>query len=339
MPRDFAALAVAAMTLSTVISACTPATSPTRSAPPAAVLTAAEQRSLARVERDLVNVDYFTSQEVDVVAEAKAELEYRCLRNAGIDWRPPGPSDIPDTPNPLNAIRPPDLWLHQDGPIGLATPLAEPGTLDTFLSSLRSADSAMQEYPPAPPGWEDAEFGNPRREITIDIGGGGSVTVPVSGCAGQVVEQLYGVDAAAYHRTRTAAIVASKVLDQVVGNESVADATRRWSTCMHRQGYRVATPDDLYELFQSDFEGLINGTRTIADLSETDAAVGAADAECKTQSGLATTFARTLIDVGEERLRRNEGVLAAYAKYREEGLERAAAIVGGSFPDDVDGGS
>ncbi|NIA25368.1 MAG: hypothetical protein GWP04_07330 [Gammaproteobacteria bacterium] len=232
-----------------------------------------------------------------------------------------------------------DLWVHQDGPIGMAAPVAEPGALDAFLVSLHSADSPMRAYPPAPPGWEDAEFGNPRREITIDIGGGGSVTVPVSGCAGKVVEQLYGVDAATFHRTRTAAIVVSKVLDQVIGNESVADATRRWSTCMRRQGYRVTTPDDVYELFKDDVEGLLNSTRTVSHLADADAEIGAGDAECKAQSGLATTFARTLIDVGEERLRRNEGVLAAYAKYRKEGLERAAAIVSGSFPDDVDGGS
>lgn len=324
MTRDFARLALAA-TLITVAAACSPVAS---TAPPTTpALTADEEQALQHVLRDLVNVDDTTTQETNLLAEAEAELTYRCLREAGVDWRPPGPSNIPVASNPFRSISRSDLWLP------LAGSLTDPEAWAAYRATLRAKQTAMSAYPPPPPGYEDAMYGESPREITIDIGNGGLLTIPIGGCASKVVEQLYGVDAASYHRARTAALVASKLMGEVVADETVAEATRAWSACMRRRGYRLSTPDDLRDPLEGAYEAFMSGSGTIDELAALDAQVGTADAECKQQSGLATVFARALIKIGEDRLEQNEGVLTAYLRYRRQGLDRAAQIVAGTFPD------
>ena len=155
-----------------------------------------------------------------------------------------------------------------------------------------------------PAGYEQAVYGDPKVEVTVPMRDNGSLTVATTGCYGQALQELYGVDVGTYTRAYVAVhTLREQLLTQLAADERVQESTGRWSQCMHARGHDVTTPADLpvqlqaarRDLLLHEQEGAAVTEADLAALGEGEAALATADRDCKDTSALGSAVARALV--------------------------------------------
>jgi hypothetical protein len=241
-----------------------------------------------------------------------AKLTDDCVRRHGVavPQAPPLPTD----PGIVRQITDLDLWLNHGQPLGRGTALSDPAQLQKQRGFLKETVEVVN--PPYPPEGEKYLEGDPPQllELPLPGGHGGSVIIPIGGCHGKATETLYGVDAETFERTRMALPRLETVIDEAVADDRVDGRLGAYSDCMKKHDLDVRTPADLQDIVNPVYGAVLEGTQQPARLVALEQRVVAADAACKTSSGLGTAFAEALVERGRAALAKTEGVVVEYRR-------------------------
>ncbi|MBB2903304.1 hypothetical protein FHR75_004146 [Kineococcus radiotolerans] len=290
------------------------------------------QRAAATVEDVLAQLPIATRDGLDLGVSEQLLID-RCLTDQGVTiQRSPVAVDTGDRVGEA-ARRGRDVddlsaWSTHASTYGVASSiravLTDPGTgqLGDFTDGV-------------PDGYYQTLTGTPARELTLPVEDNGSLTVTTSGCAGQGVEQLYGIDAETYTRTYVAVRgLPEQLLEDVAGDSALRVPLEEWSQCMGTRGHQVATPADLPVQVQTLRRDLLtdkaDGTRaTEADLdtfTTAEAALASADRDCKDTSALGSAFAQALARHWAPLAEEHAGELAAYRQMLQHAHAVAAEL-------------
>jgi hypothetical protein len=243
---------------------------------------------------------------------AHERLNRQCLRSKGFTiGDPPPPTDSTSLLPEVDDLR---LWLSRGEPLGLAAAVTDPERLQQLRQQIVDGKGHREE--PYPAGAEEAVQGNPPVKITVPLPGGhgGSVTIPIGGCFGWATEQLYGVHAETFERTRLALPRLDDTVSEAVAEPAVTRLLGSYASCMRDRGLDVETPSDLVEVVGPPVEATLEGSAQPSAVVEAESRAVSSDADCKSRSGVGTAFARAFVAHATANLSKTEGVVVEYQK-------------------------
>lgn len=284
-----------------------------------------DQGLRAKVDQLAARLDFGVRDTSGAALDLEVEHERvvrKCVRSKGVPIQdPPAPAT---TSTVLPRVTDLELWLARGRALGLGTALSDPARLQQARTAGENDGHQEEGYPP---GAEDLVYGKPGRTITVPLSGnwkGGSVTIPVGGCFGEATAQLYGVPAETFERTRLALPRVDDIIARSTAEQKVADALRDYAPCMRDRGFLVSSPAEILRTLGPMINEVMTAKKQPSDLVRAEQDLLAADAGCKTSTGLGTSFAQAFLEHGDAALKQNEAVIVEYRRM----LDHARAQTG-----------
>ena len=84
------------------------------------------------------------------------------------------------------------------------------------------------------------------QRISVNLPGGGSVSIQTGGCLGAAARRLYGSVGNYVQATTGSSLLYDELYGAVVSDPRFSAVVARWSSCMTSHGFKYRTPDDLW---------------------------------------------------------------------------------------------
>lgn len=289
-PRRALAVALAAVALTTVTTACDAEARPGSQARsqtqgrPAAGEPAGGLRDLTRAEEAAID----RAEEVLVKKCMKDKgLPYWTSRVAGADERKSGRYVNDDV-----------AWARAYGLGRSFEKAVEKGRLEDRTAEYHETLPKQERIR-----YSLALIGSFDDVISVDTPSGGTYQTPRTGCLVDAGTQLYGEHKRWYRAKKTVTTTTPAYVPKVLGDERLTTVLKPWSRCMSEAGYDYADPNALREGRDTLTKGMDDGEAEAAEI-----AAAVAEAKCAVRTSLGTTVralereyrAKELRDYGTE---------------------------------------
>lgn len=166
-------------------------------------------------------------------------------------------------------------------------------------------------------------WGFPEESVEVDYGTGGKISRVISGCYGQVTNEVFGVDATTYEKTVGDTKRVRGLAKKAANHPDVRDRAKKYSECMKKTGFTTPapaiTPEELNKLVSSVKEGSAQPDQVASKEQE----FTTADRKCKSESKISHAFAAAYLADYEEAQKTAEAALASLNEMHKHAREYA----------------
>lgn len=134
-------------------------------------------------------------------------------------------------------------------------------------------------------------WGFPEESVDVDYGTGGSNSRVVSGCYGQVVQEVFGVDASTYEKTVAQTRQVIGLARKVAEYPAIRDLSGDYSRCMKKAGFTTPAPAMTPEELSRLVKDVEEGTAQPKHVADKEQEFNRSDSQCKEKSGVSRAFA------------------------------------------------
>ncbi|MFJ2002318.1 hypothetical protein [Streptomyces chartreusis] len=153
--------------------------------------------------------------------------------------------------------------------------------------------------------------------------------IPRRGCLGEADRAIHGTNP--QDRKDPVLSLETKSLEQAWRVPAWKAADRAWSACMHKAGYRYASPRDAQigdDRQRQELEERLNGSsRDPEEPSALEKRTATADARCKQQTGYVRTVHAIDVRIQNQLIARNRVTLEAQRRWNEDAARAAGEVL------------
>ncbi|MGE9782585.1 hypothetical protein [Janibacter sp. G368] len=130
-------------------------------------------------------------------------------------------------------------------------------------------------------------------ELEFKQPGGGVLSIPIQGCAGQSIRDTYGIDPGEFHKLKQSVPHENGLVE--LSLTKAKNAVTRYSECMTSKGHTaVHSPVEVFDGLSASIDEYLTGSRSLKETTKGEIELLTADTSCKRKSRVHVALRRSI---------------------------------------------